>query len=225
MFRLVLATAIGVAVTVGAIETAQAQEQPSVSAGKDAEAKGLFEAGVAAFAEGRYEDALGYFKRSYQLSQRSKLLYNIGQVSDRLRRDQQAVEAFEEYLKQEPDAPNKAEVESRVRVLREAIERNKAKRQEAVAPAAVAAAPATEPASASLAAIEPTGVMTRNESERHDEKSGGLFSQWWFWTAAGVVVAGIVVGVAIAASGGGQERQGPLPGNTGVVVSTLRIAP
>ncbi len=61
-------------------------------------------------------------------------------------------------------------------------------------------------------------------STGEEDEEGGVLTTWWFWTAAGVVATGIVVGVAVAASGG-EERQAPLPGSGGVVVSALTRMP
>lgn len=81
----------------------------------------MFEAGRAAFDQGRYQDALGYFDRAYQLSRRPQLLYNLGQVHDRLRHDEEALTAFQQYLKQVPGAENRAEVEHRIQAMRQAM--------------------------------------------------------------------------------------------------------
>lgn len=89
--------------------------------GRDAEARGLFEAGRAAFDQGRYQDALEYFDRSYQLSRRPQLLYNLGQVHDRLRHDDEALQALTQYLKQVPGASNRQEVEHRIQALKQAM--------------------------------------------------------------------------------------------------------
>ena len=64
----------------------------------DEEARVHFEAGRVAFSRGRYESALASFQEAYELSQRPALLYNIGTTFDRLRRDQEAIEAVERFL-------------------------------------------------------------------------------------------------------------------------------
>lgn len=87
----------------------------------DDEARGLHAAGAAAFNAGRYEDALQYFLRAYDLSHRAALLYNVGQAADRARHDEVALDAFERYLAGVTDIENRAEIEGRVRVLRAAI--------------------------------------------------------------------------------------------------------
>lgn len=86
----------------------------------DAEARGLFDAGERAFAAGHYERALEHFRRSYELSGRDALLYNIALSADRLRRDAEALEAFEAYLASpEADPALRVQVEARVAILRE----------------------------------------------------------------------------------------------------------
>lgn len=84
----------------------------------DTEAHALFEAGRSAYNDARYEDALGYYQHSYELSHRPELLYNIGQCEDRLRHDAEAIAAFEEFLAARPDAPQRAEVTVRLDIMR-----------------------------------------------------------------------------------------------------------
>ena len=86
----------------------------------DQEARGLFIAGQSAFDGGRYREALGYFQRAYDLSQKPELLYNVGTTADRLRMDDEALRAFEAFLEAVPNHPRRVEVEARVRAIREA---------------------------------------------------------------------------------------------------------
>jgi tetratricopeptide (TPR) repeat protein len=112
---------LGLLVAAGA-GTAAAQDPDPWSA--DQQARERFERGREAFEDGRFEDALHDFQRSYQLSGRAELLFNIGSASDRLRLNQEALDAFEGYLEARPEAPNRREVERRIVVLREAIARD-----------------------------------------------------------------------------------------------------
>ncbi len=152
----------------------------------DLEAHRLFEQGRDAFAEGEFEQALESFRHAYGLSHRPALLFNIGAAADCLRRTDEALDAFERYLRQVPDAPNRHEVEARVRILHEqsARERTLAERPR---PVTIIEAP---PA-------------------RH---SGGVLSTWWFWTVVGAVVVGGVV-TAIALTSGSPA---PIQGDNGV---------
>jgi tetratricopeptide (TPR) repeat protein len=89
--------------------------------GEDAEARSLFEAGRTAYDEGRYDNALRYFQQAYELSGRPELLFNVGSAADRLRRDDEALAAFEAYLEARPGADNRRAVEARIAVLREEV--------------------------------------------------------------------------------------------------------
>ena len=87
----------------------------------DEEARHLFEAARRAFDDGRLEEALDLFQRSYERSERPQLLYNIGTTADRLRRNELALESFEAYLEAIPDAPERANIEARIRVIRQEL--------------------------------------------------------------------------------------------------------
>jgi tetratricopeptide (TPR) repeat protein len=93
-------------------------EQPATPTNsRDNEARMLFEAGRVAYTAGRFDDALGYFKRAHEISGRAVLLYNVGSAADKLRQDAIALDAFRRYLEAVPNAENREEVEARVRVL------------------------------------------------------------------------------------------------------------
>ena len=102
----------------------------------DSAARSLFLAGREAYSAGRFEEALDRFKQAYELSNRVELLYNIGQSLDRLRRDEEAIEAFEAFLEANPPEAQRTHVETRLEALR---------RAQAVEPAAVAQADPDEP--------------------------------------------------------------------------------
>jgi tetratricopeptide (TPR) repeat protein len=88
----------------------------------DLEARNLFAAGQTAFEAGRFERALEYFERAYELSHRPGLLYNVGVAADRLRNDQRALEAFEAYLASGAvEEAQRPAVEARVEALRRAL--------------------------------------------------------------------------------------------------------
>ena len=121
----------------GSAERVRAQADPAAAAtGEDRteEAKGLFNAGRAAFDAGRYVDALDYFQRAYGISGRAGLLYNIALAFDRMREDERALAAYEQYLTQAPDAPNRVEVETRAAAIRAALQRRQEPAAKPVAP-------------------------------------------------------------------------------------------
>lgn len=112
---------------------------PTPEEARDTQARELFEQGRAAFTAARFAEALDLFRQAYALSERHALLYNIGQAADRLRLDRDALEAFDCYLAEIPDAENRIEVETRIGVLRETIARDEQLRADAARPVQVTA--------------------------------------------------------------------------------------
>ncbi len=173
-----------------ALPSASMAQDPVADTGHDSEARGLFLAGQAAFEAGRFEEALEHFERAYALSERSELLYNVGLTAERLRHDERALEAYTLYLEQNPDAPHRANVEGRVRILREQIE-----------------ARPDEPESAeSVAAPEPM--------PEPDESSNAL---GWALTLGGgsLLLAGVVsLGLAVGSRNAADEAPDGTPWTT-----------
>jgi len=153
------------AVAPAGVQADEAAEQLS-----EGEAQGLFAAGRAAFEEGRYEAALQYFQRSFELSGREALHYNIAIAAERLRRDALALESFERFLVAEPDSPRRREVERRMELLRKALDDN-------------TASPDVE-AQAAPEAPEGAGpVQASSEGEATPVASGG--GRLWTWVLLG----------------------------------------
>ncbi|MDQ3032683.1 MAG: tetratricopeptide repeat protein [Myxococcota bacterium] len=213
------------ALSLFALAPAAARAQDArAQAALDAEARSLFEAGRSAFEAGRFEAALARFREAYELSGRPTLLYNVGTAADRLRRDAEALEAFRAYVAALPDAPNRAEVESRIRVLEGAVAEDRERGAPGPTvdadpePAVELTAPAQETASAQPA----TTFRAEPRDDRDAGGGGSIADEWWFWTILGVVVigAGVGIGAGVALSDS-SSTQAPLPGTMGVVVVAL----
>jgi len=72
-----------------------------------------------AYADARYAEALTSFQRAHDITEHPDILYNIGQCADRLRLDETAIRAFEQYLAEaEVDADTRRRVQARLAVLR-----------------------------------------------------------------------------------------------------------
>jgi tetratricopeptide (TPR) repeat protein len=172
----------------------------------DQEARDLFRLGKQAFDEGRLERALKYFKDSYELSHRPALLSSIGSTLDRLRRDQEALEAYQHYLEQVPDAPNRALIEERVRIISAAMEKPNPGEAQATAPTSEAV---PTPAAAALAQPRETSApIAATQADSGRGSSPALTSRWWFWAGLGAVaVTATVVGVAASSGGGGSATE------------------
>jgi tetratricopeptide (TPR) repeat protein len=178
---------------------------------RDEEARTRFRAATMAFSDGRFEDALSDFQRAYELSGRLELLFNIGSAADRLRRDAEALAAYEAYLDASEDPPNRRFVEARVRMLRERGAEQDAKAQTIAAPTP------EEAAKKSLAERGAEGPSPAGEPS-----DTGVRSSWWLWTGVGVVVVGAIVTAVLLSSRSTRVRDAP-PGDDGQVHEALRV--
>jgi len=186
LFCIVMASAVAMS------SPAEAQD-----ATRETEARSVFEAGQIAFDDAQYEDALVYFKRAHDLSHRPVLLFNIALCFDRLRNDEMAIAAYEQYVAAMPSTTDHREVDGRLEALRQAHMRRLAFRPENVAHAA------NEPQTQSP--IRPVPSATP------------IYETWWFWTIVGAVVVGSTAAVVVATSG-----DEPLPtSDLGGVIFTL----
>lgn len=201
--RSVLAAAALLVVVLSAVLSATpalAQDSQTV-----AEARSVFTAGQVAFDAGRYADALVYFRRSYSLSRRPELLFNIALCQDRLRNDDAATTAYTRYLAEMPSASNRAEVERRLAAMQLARERRAAE-----AAAAVDVSP-ERVASAGVAVTDSGDGAVLSDVVAPAEATA-VYETWWFWAVVGVVVAGTAVGIGVAASGDAPLRTGDVGG-------------
>jgi tetratricopeptide (TPR) repeat protein len=176
----------------------------------DEVARGLFQAGKAAYEAGNYEEALGFFEQAYARSGRAGMLFNIGQVADRLRQDEKALASFRAYLQQVPDAGNRVEVEARIMALERAVAERKA------APAAAPPPPPPTPAQTAAQSTDAQPAAGPAFTQTDEPPSTPVTKKWWFWTSIGVVVAGgTAVALAVALGGDDAGTEAPFQGTAG----------
>lgn len=184
-----------------------AAQAPSVSATEtsvdEQEGRARFQAGRAAFSAGRFDDALDDFQRAYRLTKNPVLLFNIGAAADHLRKDEIALEAFAAYLTRVPDATNRAEVEGRVRVLRERPAAQTKREPPPAPPSEPRATPAPSPKieapafARGAAAPQPDlAPLATSPSARARTTHGA-----WPWVLTGIGGALAVSGVVVLALG------------------------
>lgn len=157
----------------------------------DQAARITFLQGQEAFEAGDYETALAKFQQAYELSQRPMLLFNIGSTLDRLRRDEEALAAFEQYLAEEPEATDRMEIEARVRQLRTNIAAREQEQREREAEAERVRQ--LEAESARLEAERAEEERRRLELENATpavEESGGMHPAIFYSLAGVTVIAG-----------------------------------
>jgi hypothetical protein len=82
-------------------------------------ARELDQQGVRAFRDGRYEDAVRYFRAAYRLGGPASELWNIARARERLDQPEAAAHAIEEYLAQSTlTSDERAEAEREDKALR-----------------------------------------------------------------------------------------------------------
>jgi tetratricopeptide (TPR) repeat protein len=127
--------------------TAMAQEEPHATIDQEelARARGIFEAGRVAYDDGRYDEALSLFRSCYSITNHPALLYNIAMSADRLRHDDEALQAYEQYLPL-ADPDQRDGIAARIDALRRSIAEHAEREQVAdPAPPMPAPPPVSEP--------------------------------------------------------------------------------
>lgn len=99
------------------------------------DAKAAYQAGTEHFKAGDHVRALAAFERAYKLDPAPVLLYNIARCHEEMGDVAKARTNFELYLKRVPDAPDRADVERRIRVMQAVADRNRPIKKTAPPPA------------------------------------------------------------------------------------------
>jgi len=92
---------------------------------KDKQAYDLYQAGITDYNLGDFDKAIAKFKEAYALTGAPGLLFNVAQAY-RLKKDyDQALYFYKTYLRLDPDAPNKGDVEARIAEMERMIQEQK----------------------------------------------------------------------------------------------------
>jgi tetratricopeptide (TPR) repeat protein len=121
-----------------------------------ANAQAAFNAAVRAWREGDYPRALNDFRRAQELSPHPATLFNVARAEERVGHIGAAIEAYEEYLRQAPEATDAGTVRQTIVTLFAA--QHPIEIPAAVVPAAVVPVAAV-PAAAVPAAVVPVAVV------------------------------------------------------------------
>jgi hypothetical protein len=108
----VLAAALGL--LPAGVARAASPSAEAVAEARRSEARAKFEAGVSAFGEHRYADAVRSFVEADALLPSAPLSFNIARAFERLDNAAAALRWYRDYLRRSPQAANLAEVQARV---------------------------------------------------------------------------------------------------------------
>jgi tetratricopeptide (TPR) repeat protein len=166
-----------------------------------------FEAGMAAFKNGAYEDALAEFQRGYDLSPRPGFLIDIAQALDRLGRYDEAIAYCERYMSTEPGAGReRKQVEQLMVKLRDLRLRTKERAPPVPAARTESAAGSSEVPEAEAPPPAPeVAPSTPSESPRSASRRRSL--GWAGVAVATVGAAGLASGGVLAATAQGLDAQ------------------
>jgi len=165
----------------------------------DAEARRLYQDGTKAYNLGDYADAIAAYKEAYRLVANPFFLYNIGQAH-RLSGDLASAGRFyKSFLNALPEAPNRAEVEERIRQIDDALARQARERSAEPTDAVELGKPRAKiPPPDKLAA--PAAAAGDRPPPRSAARP--VYRRWWFWAGLGVVAAGATA--LLLTQGGGS---------------------
>lgn len=104
------------------------------SGGPRERALDLFERSVDHYRAGRFQEAVDLLLEARGLAEEPVLLYNLARAYEGLGELEEAIEAYEGYLEEQPDAQDRGAIEARIGTLREQIaERERLERERALA--------------------------------------------------------------------------------------------
>src|SRR4051812_2965671 len=141
-----------VVVLVGLSATAWAQDFEA--AGKH------FSAAQEAFGARHYKTAATEFEAAYSITKDPVLLYNVGESYEKAGEGHQAVANYKAYLKEQPAAQDKAEVQRRIKAIEAKNYKIASQSAPGDNPATATTAPATPPPSPRPATPPPTAPVT-----------------------------------------------------------------
>jgi tetratricopeptide (TPR) repeat protein len=104
-----------------AISHADRRVDPEAAA-KDREAREHYTQGMRHFDLGEVDDAIKEFRAAYQISAAPGLLFNIAQAYRTKKDYENALQFYKNYLRLQPRAPNRVDVEARVAEMEKLVE-------------------------------------------------------------------------------------------------------
>lgn len=146
-----------------------------------ARARQLFAESADHYQNGRFEQAVALLQQAYELAAEPVLLYNLGRAYESNGQLEEAITAYEQYLKDETEIADRGAIERRIATLRQQLADREALAREAE---------------------QARAERDRAAADKPPEGSGPSPIPW---IVAGVGVAGAAVGVAFGALASGRE--------------------
>ena len=145
-------------------------------------AKRHYERGQKLYNLQKFDEALEQFQKAFDASPLPGFLFNIGQCHRNLGDYDAAIFSFKRYLKLDPEADNREQVEE----LIDELEQKKA-----------------EGDTERLKLGKRKKPKDEEEPPPENPEGAPVYKKWWFWTGVAVVAAGAGVGIYYATKSSG----------------------
>src|SRR3954452_1572290 len=116
---------VGLVLSLGSGAHAQRRAPSAEQAAKDKEAREHYNQGILHYDLGEIDQAIAEFKQAYAISAVPGLLFNIAQAYRYKKDYEQALHFYRTYLRLQPKAGNRDEVEERMAELEKLVEESK----------------------------------------------------------------------------------------------------
>lgn len=157
---------------------------------EEEQARQAFQRGEQLYREQKYAEAAAAFEEGYRHKPSPAFLFDLAMAYRALGKPRQAIANYQAYLKAEPDAPDRSEVEAAI-----------AEEQRKLDPPATEKMTAVRPRLEVVATADKEAGSAPTKSDRQP-----LHRKWWFWTATGVVaVSAVAIGLGVGLSQTGTE--------------------
>ncbi len=168
----------------------------------------------------KYAGAIAEYEQAYLAKPDPSFLYNIAQCHRLMGNGAEAIHFYRRFLKDAPNAPNRAVAEKHIRDLEDIASHGTSPSSPPspvlVAPAPVSPPSPTEPPLAplpsaptsppsALNAPPPTSTpvsttpAVENGAPSSQDEAQPIYHKWWFWTGVGAVLVGGIILVAVTA--------------------------
>lgn len=158
--------------------TVELPAAPRVAHAEDAaerSAKRHYDRGKKLYDLQKFDDALAEFQKAYDAKPLPGFLFNIGQCHRNLGDYKAAIFSYKKYLKLDPEADNRDQVEQLIDDLQRKVDERDTKKFDL-----------------------DNGNKRRPPDTPKETGSRPVYKKWWFWTGAAVVAAGAGVGIYLA---------------------------
>jgi tetratricopeptide (TPR) repeat protein len=188
-----------------------------------AKAKKLFSQAEAHYSAGRFAQALDAYSKAYEMAKLAGFLFNIGQCHRELKNYPRALYFYQGYLREKPDAKNRALVEDLIAETQNILAEQERERQRAADIASATRAgrdieppssenktrpvlPTNQPVAENARATRAPPSVFTVAAEPKTAESAPVYRKWWFWTIVGSAVAVAATGTIYAISSGGKRE-------------------